>query len=448
MRILIVQPAALEVWAKRSQRESAEAAPSLPAATRAEPRRRSGVYPTRRPARRLAEARPQAMSTPVPMLLEPEVLRELAAAMSEHELHFLDMRLEPEAALEAALVEFAPAVVVGLSEPALEPALSVVETAKQRLGSAVRTALVGRDLDELVALVASWSNTRARRRERGVAPDLAARYSSRYHFGVAGPVSTVSIARTTRSASWPAELVDRLEAARERVVFLDDGPTQAGLLDDPKLATSLAELLEQRGTNRYFIARGSTRAIAANAQLVRRLRDAGLVMVVSAIEVAEREANLRASRLLAEVGVFSAGVVEVSADLDEVGFDRLAAHLDELALAMPIVTLATRGVDAPVARLARERFYTRFVELRQRTINAWERSAQAVLRNRPRFIVESIPSTFAFVLRAFTLAPALVSAADHLALDALLTGESAVAVGEAPRSRRTGARAPASSRVA
>lgn len=445
---------------------------------------------------------------------EPVALTSLAAMVPEHEVRILDMRLESEVTLNRVLAEFEPDLVGTTSMTTdCYQAKAILQTAKDTLGEGCFTIVGGHhptlmpeDFDdpsvdarcigegeetfrELVEALAkgargaeleviaglhvrrpdgSYATTAKRAQARNIddfpapARHLIEVYRPHYFFAIAGPMASIVTSRGCSfdcnfCAIWEfyerktrfmsAKVVaDRMEAASEKFLFfLDDN-----FLTNRRRLEELCDEIERRGIKKWFGTQGRTDFIADNPDLMRRLRDAGLVMILSGYESNDEDAleallkrgtvekNRRAAELLRELGIFSTGIFMVRQDFTESDFDRLYAHINELGVALPLVAILTPLPGTQLyrkrrhelltedrrlfdllhsvlpTRLPRRRFYERFAEANQATWEGWKRGNGAVLRRRPRFFAESLPSIVRFIQRARRYRPILESAETHL----------------------------------
>ncbi len=421
---------------------------------------------------------------------EPVALTSLAAMVKDHDVRILDMRLEPEVTLNRVLAEFEPDLVGTTSMTTdCYQAKAILQTAKDTLGAGCFTIVGGHhptlmpeDFDdpcvdarcigegedtfrELVEALARGA-TRAElqnisglhlRTEAGeyvVTPkrtqyrslddfppparDLIATYRPHYFFAIAGPMASIVTSRGCSfdcnfCAIWEfyerktrfmsAKIVaDRMEAVSEKFVFLLDD----NFLTNRRRLEELCDEIERRGIKKWFGTQGRTDFIADNPDLMKRLRDAGLVMVLSGYESNDEvaleallkrgtvEKNRRAAAILRDLGIFSTGIFMVRQDFTESDFDTLYAHINELGVALPLVAILTPLPGTQLyrkrrhelltedrrlfdllhsvlpTRLPRRRFYERFAEANQATWEGRKKGNLAVLKKRPRFFADAI----------------------------------------------------------
>ena len=445
---------------------------------------------------------------------EPVALTSIAAMVPDHEVRILDMRLEEDEALCRVLAEFQPDLVGTTSMTTdCYQALAILETAKAMLGDACFTIVGGhhptlspgdfdsdavdalaigegedtfrelvdhlsrgggpRELDAIAGLryrdeAGSLTFTAKRDQKRALDEfppprrDLVARYQDEYFFTIAGPMASIV---TSRGCSFDCNfcaiwefyerktrflsarvMVDRMEAVAQKFIFfLDDN-----FLTNRRRLEEFCSEVERRGVKKYWGTQGRTDFIADNPDMMKRLRDAGLVMVLSGYESNDDDGlaallkrgtvdkNRRAAQLLMDLGIFSTGIFMVRPEFDEQDFDKLYAHINELGIALPMVSILTplpgtqlyRAREAELltkdrrfydllhsvlpTKLPRRRFYERFAECNQATWAGWERANTTVLKNRPQFMLRSLPGIARFLLRARRYRAILESAETHL----------------------------------
>jgi hopanoid C-3 methylase len=350
-------------------------------------------------------------------LSEPVALTSIAAMVPEqHEVRILDMRLEEPDVLPRLLAEFRPGLlgVTSMTTDAYQ-AQAVCHCAKGILGDSVFTLLGGHhptlapeehDLrvidalclgegeetfeeliehlaqggasDELDAIdglcfrrgterVTTGKRSQARELDQFPAParDLIARYEGCYYFGPATGLASIQTSRGCAfdcnfCAIWefyerkvrflsPQVIVDRMEAAPEKfVMFLDDNfLTHRGRIEE------LIDEIERRKVKKYWLIQGRTDFIADNPDLVRRMRDAGLMLVLSGYESNEEEAlaalqkdntagnNLKASQILNDLGILTMGIFMVRPDFQPADFQGLYDEINRMGITIPMVVIHT-----------------------------------------------------------------------------------------------------------
>lgn len=446
-------------------------------------------------------------------LSEPVALTQLAAMIPEHEVRILDMRLEGEFALNRALLEFEPQF-VGVTAMTTDcyQAKAVLQTAKDTLGPGVFTMVGGHhptlsphefevDCVDAVCLgegedtfreviehleqgggftelhhidglhhrsTPKWNTTHKRTQARKLdsypapARHLIEKYSESYFFLVAGPMASMATSRgcsfdcnfcaiwefyerKTRFLSAEA-ICDRLEQTKEKCVFfLDDNfLTNRGRLE------KLCDEIEKRGIKKYFLTQGRTDFIADNPELMKRLRDAGLIMVLSGYESNDEdglkallkrntvEKNRKAAEILHELGIAATGIFMVRPDFTEEDFDTLYSHINELGILLPIVTILTPLPGTQLFRqrydelltkdtrlfdllhvvlptkISRERFYTKLARQRDDTWPSVFKGLMPVLRKRPGFFLQMVKSTLRWRRKRQAYYPILRDPGSHL----------------------------------
>ena len=316
-------------------------------------------------------------------LSEPVALTQLASMLEGHEVRVLDLRLEEDLELNRVLEEFQPQLVgvtsmttdcyqakavldvvkgtlgpdcftiVGGHHPTLAPhdfeedvvdAICLGE-GEDTLHELVQHLDQGRDRFQLSGIQGlrfrdqdgTWVTTERRAQNRDLdslpppARHLIERYKGQYFYLLGAPMGSLATSRgcsfdcnfcaiwefyerKTRFMSAKA-ICDRLEEMDERVVFfLDDN----FLTNRTRLEEFCAEV-ERRKIKKYYATQGRTDFIADNPDLMRRLRDAGLVMVLSGYESNDEDGlaallkrntvdkNRRAAEILRDLGIVSTG---------------------------------------------------------------------------------------------------------------------------------------------
>jgi hopanoid C-3 methylase len=276
---------------------------------------------------------------------------------------------------------------------------------------------------------------------------LPEKYRGQYFYTVASPMASMATSRgcsydcnfcaiwefyerKTRFMSAEA-ICDRLETMPEKFVFLldDNFLTHRGRLED------LCTEIEKRGIKKYFLTQGRSDFIADNPDLMRRLRDCGLLMVLSGYESNDDDAlaalrkantfdkNKRAARMLRELGIISTGIFMVRPDFELADFDRLYDTINEMDIALPLVTILTPlpGTQLYRARrdellthdarlfdllhcvlptkIPREQFYQKLSEAGKATEKSTIRGVVNVLRRRPGLAVQSLGGILRFARR-------------------------------------------------
>lgn len=426
---------------------------------------------------------------------EPVALAQLAAMLPDHDVRILDMRLEEDLELNRVLLEFQPDLVGTTSMTTdCYQAKAVLETAKGTLGAGCFTVVGGHHptlspadfeedcvdgialgegeetLEELVAHLAAgkahtdlhainglrfrdaqgqWVTTTKRHQNRDLdsfpppARHLIKHKPGSYFYMTAGPMASISTSRgcsfdcnfcaiwefyerKTRFLS-PEAICDQLETIDEKVVFfLDDN-----FLTNKGRLIRLCDEMEKRGIKKYFMTQGRTDFIADHPDIMKRLRDAGLIMVLSGYESNEEDGldfllkrntvdkNRRAAKVMQDLGIMSTGIFMVRQDFSEEDFDKLYAHINELGVGIPLVSILTPLPGTQLYReryeellttdarffdllhsvlptkLPRDRFYAKFAEQRDAVWPGVRKGAFPTFRKRPEFFMK----TFGGVLR-------------------------------------------------
>jgi radical SAM superfamily enzyme YgiQ (UPF0313 family) len=279
-------------------------------------------------------------------LSEPVALTSIGAMVSDrHEVRILDMRLEPEHALAAALRDFAPDLVgttsmttdayqaqavlrmtrairpdaltvIGGHHPTLSPDefdtpyidVIVQGEGEHTFGELVeRLASGSRDLTGIAGTL--WRDAEGVRRVEArrsqqpsldslPAPDrsLIKRYQGRYFFTAVRPMASIF---TSRGCSFDCNFCAIWEYYERRVRYLSAEAIADQMaaceepfifiLDDNFLVNrrrlvSLCDELERRGIKKYWMTQGRTDFVADNPELMARLADNGLVGLLSGYE--------------------------------------------------------------------------------------------------------------------------------------------------------------------
>ncbi len=372
-------------------------------------------------------------------LSEPAALTTLAAmVLPEHDVRIIDMRLERDDALPRVIADFKPRL-VGITSMTTDAyqARAVAYCAKSILGPEVFTLIGGHhptlapeehdvecidaicigegeetfsdlvrhldgggahdQLDGIDGLVFRRAGTQVRTAPRAQsraldtfpapARDLLNGYRRHYFFGAALNMASMQTSRGCAydcnfCAIWefydrkvrflsPQAICDRLEAMTEKfVMFLDDN----FLTHRPRLEQFLDEL-ERRRIRKYWMIQGRSDFIARNPDILRRMRDLGLCMVLSGYESNDDDAlaalrkdntranNIAAARILNALGILATGVFMVRPDFDSGDFDALYATINEMPMLVPLVVIHTPLPGTQNHRRFRERLLTRDARL-------------------------------------------------------------------------------------
>lgn len=447
-------------------------------------------------------------------LSEPVALTSLAAMVPEHEVRILDMRLEVDLAFNDALREFRPDLVgVTSMTTDCYQAKALLEIAKGTLGPGCVTIVGGhhptlapesfedpcvdamcigegedtfRELvshldgggrpDDLAGIsglryrdnAGRWVATTKRAQIRDLdslpppARHLIRKYASEYFFTASGAMASIATSRgcsfdcnfcaiwefydrKTRFLSARA-ICDQLEQIEESFVFfLDDN-----FLTNRRRLEELCDEISRRKIAKYWGTQGRTDFIAEHPDLMRRLRDAGLMMVLSGYESNHDDAlasllkrstvekNKRAAEILRDLGILSTGIFMVRPDFSEDDFDRLYAHINELGVAIPLVTILTPlpGTALHRARrselltedarlfdllhavlptkLPRTLFYKKLAEHNASTWPSFQRGVTAAMKRRPEAFVKALPGILRFLRNASSHRPIVEDHHSHL----------------------------------
>ena len=287
-------------------------------------------------------------------------------------------------------------------------------------------------------------------------------YRPQYFYGVASPMASMSTSRgcsfdcnfcsiwefyerRTRYLSASA-ICDRLEQIDEKFVFfLDDN-----FLTNRKRLEELCEEIEKRGIKKYFGTQGRSDFIADNPELMQRLRDCGLLMVLSGYESNDDDAlealrksntfqkNKDAAALMRKLGMISTGIFMVRPDFEEKDFDRLYETINEMGVAVPLVTILTplpgtilyRQMEDQLltkdarlfdilhsvlpTKLPRERFYEKYCEWHDATTPSYRKGMLAAIARRPKAFLWAIPGILRYIKKVKNYRPIAHSPESHL----------------------------------
>ena len=291
---------------------------------------------------------------------------------------------------------------------------------------------------------------------------LKPEYKKEYFFQIANPMASMS---TSRGCSFDCNfcaiwefydrrtrymsakvIVDRMEQIEEKFIFfLDDN-----FLTDQKRLTELCEEIETRGVKKYFATQGRSDFIADNPDVMRRLRDCGLMMVLSGYETNDDSAldylrkkntmdkNRRAAEVMRELGMLSTGIFMVRQDFSEEDFDRLYDAINDMGVAVPLITILTPLPGTELWRkrkeellttdtrlydllhsvlptkLPREVFYRKLTEYNKATWKSFKKGIWASVRRRPKFFFEALPGLLKFIKKANHYRPILENPESHM----------------------------------
>ena len=446
-------------------------------------------------------------------LSEPVAFTSLAAMVPEHDVRILDMRLEEDGVFNRMLVDFRPDLVATTSMTTdCYQAKALLECAKSTLGPGVFTIVgghhptlapedfeadcidalcIGEGEETFAELVAHLDGggsprrlqhiaglrfldesgrrvptpKRAQNRELDTFPaprrDLVAKYSGQYFFMNANPMASISTSRGCSydcnfCAIWEfyerrtrflsaARVCDMLEQIEEKFVFfLDDN-----FLTNRRRIEELVSEIERRGIKKYWATQGRSDFVVAHPDVMKRLRDAGLTMLVSGYETNDEkglaalkksnaaENNKKAAAILNDLGIVQFGIFMVRPDFDHADFDFLYEQVDEMGVTLPIITVHTplpgtqlrkkmeddlvtkdiRFFDLLHAvvptKLPRAEFYDRFTENFRRN---WPHTGSLlnILKKRPDYFLRSFPGLVRWIEKAMRYQPVCQSGESHL----------------------------------
>jgi radical SAM superfamily enzyme YgiQ (UPF0313 family) len=251
--------------------------------------------------------------------------------------------------------------------------------------------------------------------------------------------------RKTRFLSVEA-VCDQMEAIEEDTLFfLDDN-----FLTNKRRLEALADEIQKRGIKKWWGTQGRSDFIADNPDTMRKLRDAGLLMVLSGYESNEddnlafllkrntADKNRRAAEICIELGIISTGIFMVRPDFKEEDFDRLYESINKMGVALPLITVLT---PLPGTQLFRQRqhelltrdsrlfdllhavlptaiprvdFYRKLAEANQATWPSFEKGTWAAIKRRPRFFLTHMRGVYRFLQKARNYGPISENAESHL----------------------------------
>ncbi len=466
---------------------------------------------------------------------EPVALAQLAAMVPEHDVRIIDMRTREDTELNQILQEFRPDLIGTTSMTTdCYQAKAVLEAAKGTLGDGCFTIVgghhptlspadfeddcidaicLGEGEETFVELVAhldgggdrtqlhaidglrfrdetdAWVTTGKRAQNRDLdsfpppARHLIERRPSDYFFMTAGPMASMSTSRgcsfdcnfcaiwefyerKTRFLS-PESICDQLEKIDEKVVFfLDDN-----FLTNKGRLSKLCDEIERRGIKKYYATQGRTDFIADHPELMKRLRDCGLIMVLSGFESNEEnglefllkrnsvDKNRRAAKILQDLGIISTGIFMVRQDFSEEDFDKLYAHINDLGIAIPLVSILTPLPGTQLYRqryeellttdarffdllhsvlptkLPREKFYEKFAAQRDSVWPSVRKGTLPVVRKRPKFFMQTAGGIFRWLKKRRAYFNIVRDPGSHLR-DEVGTIDVSITMDNAPRRER------------
>jgi radical SAM superfamily enzyme YgiQ (UPF0313 family) len=283
------------------------------------------------------------------------------------------------------------------------------------------------------------------------------RYRSQYFFFIASPMASMFTSRgcsfdcnfcaiwefyERRTRFMSAKVIcDRLQTMDEKFVFLLDD----NFLTSGKRIEELCAEIERRKIRKYLLTQGRTDFIAEHPELMRRLRDCGLMMVLSGYETNDDDAlaalrkkntfekNRKAAEILRELGVLSTGIFMVRPDFEEKDFDELYRIINEMGIGLPLVTILTPLPGTELYRMKepelltkdarlfdllhavlptkipRATFYKKFCEYNAVTWPSKQWAFTTAIKRRPRLFLDSLPGALRFRRRAIKYRPVFES---------------------------------------
>jgi hopanoid C-3 methylase len=285
-------------------------------------------------------------------LSEPVALTAVAAAVPEHEVQIIDLRLEPENALARAIASFRPEIVgttsmttdayqakavlrtaktmlpecvtmVGGHHPTMspqefrEPYIDVIvkgegELTFAELVAAVRESKAAPAFERVPGIEFQrerlWYSTRKREQQRTLDTlpiprrDLIRKYRGGYFFTVARPMASIF---TSRGCSFDCNFCAIWEFYERRTRFLSAEKIadqmaaceeqfifvlDDNFLTDQKRIRRLVEVLRERKIQKFWMTQGRTDFIAQHPDLMRDLASVGLMAVLSGFETNDEDA--------------------------------------------------------------------------------------------------------------------------------------------------------------
>ena len=220
--------------------------------------------------------------------------------------------------------------------------------------------------------------------------DLIEKYQGKYFYLAAKPMASIFTSRGCSfdcnfCAIWEfydrktrflsaEKIVDQMAQVKEPFVFfLDDN-----FLTNANRLERLCDELERRNVKKYFMTQGRTDFIAKNPELIARLAKNGLVGVLSGYETNDADAleglrkrntlenNIAAAKIMQENGIISTGIFMVRPDFEEKDFKALYSYIEEIGVALPLVTILTPLPGTQQFREQRDKLLTedfRFYDL-------------------------------------------------------------------------------------
>lgn len=278
---------------------------------------------------------------------------------------------------------------------------------------------------------------------------LIKQYSEHYFFTAVRPMASIFTSRGCSfdcnfCAIWEfyerrvrylsaEKIADQMEACEEDFIFvLDDN-----FLVNKKRILALCDELERRNIKKYWMTQGRCDWVADNPEIVARLNRNGLVGLLSGYESNDDDSlaalrkksswdkNIRANKIMEELGIFSTGIFMVRPDWTKEQFDQLYEYINSLTVGIPLVTILTplpgtalyrakkdqllthdhRLFDLlhPVlpTRLPREEFYREFARSVDAVRPSIRRATTNFAKKNPRMVAKLLPQIARFYARTF-----------------------------------------------
>ncbi|MCH2103089.1 MAG: B12-binding domain-containing radical SAM protein [Planctomycetes bacterium] len=466
---------------------------------------------------------------------EPGALTAIAACVEdEHEVRIIDMRLEEADVLPRVLASFKPDLVgVTCMTTDAYQAQAVLHCAKSILGEQVFTLLgghhptlvpgehdyeyidaicIGEGEDTFTELVAHLAgggdpndlhaidglafrsgdaqiqtSKRSQARELDTFPaparHLLDAYKGQYFFASAINMAAIQTSRGCAfdcnfCAIWEfyekkvrflssKAIADRMEECEEPFIFfLDDN-----FLTRPKRLEELCDEIERRNIKKYWMIQGRTDFVVENPELMKRMRDCGLMMVLSGFETNDagtleslkkdntRENNLKAAKLLNDLSIITTGIFMAHPDFEAQDFEDLYAAINEMKITIPLVVIHmplpgtqswrenkdslltedARFFDLLHAvvptKLPRREFYERYAAWNESTEASIDSSlSMRFMARRPRLMMAMRPGMKLFGERREVLRKALNDPENYLRDEDEIIGELPIAAQRASES--------------
>jgi radical SAM superfamily enzyme YgiQ (UPF0313 family) len=196
--------------------------------------------------------------------------------------------------------------------------------------------------------------------------ELLEKYRGSYFFMSAMPMASIA---TSRGCSYDCnfcaiwefyerktrylsaeKICDTLEqkCPEEFIMFLDDN-----FLSNRARIEALCAEIEKRGIKKLYGAQGRTDFIAKNPDVMKRLRDCGLTLMISGYETNDEEGlqalkksnaadhNKKAADILNDLGIAQFGIFMTRPDFTHEDFDFMYKSIDDLNITFPIITVHT-----------------------------------------------------------------------------------------------------------